>query len=230
MTSSTVRRGTNADSRRANPLGAYIATVGSIILLVSVWLEWVGLGEGDSATVSSSGYEADSLIPFMGLLGVGFSLALLYATKRADRRQHRGLSLASMAVGFASLVWIVFFFIDPIETVKYAGANGEQSPNVTTEFGVWIGLLGALLWTVGSFLLAKEPEGDIERETHRVAETRTEARHEPAHTTKHAEVTETRHANVTDREVVDRHRTTGVRHDSDDLSKAVRRDGPSNRS
>jgi len=38
------------------------------------------------------------------------------------------------------------------------------------------------------------------------------------------------HANVTDREVVDRHRTTGVRHDSDDLSKAVRRDGPSNRS
>jgi nicotinic acid phosphoribosyltransferase len=43
-------------------------------------------------------------------------------------------------------------------------------------------------------------------------------------------VTETRHANVTDREVVDRHRTTGVRHDSDDLSKAVRRDGPSNRS
>jgi hypothetical protein len=144
MTSSTVRRGTNADSRRANPLGAYIATVGSIILLVSVWLEWVGLGEGDSATVSSSGYEADSLIPFMGLLGVGFSLALLYATKRADRRQHRGLSLASMAVGFASLVWIVFFFIDPIETVKYAGANGEQSPNVTTEFGVWIGLLGAL--------------------------------------------------------------------------------------
>lgn len=228
MTSSTVRRGTNADSRRANPLGAYIATVGSLILLVSVWLNWVGLGEGDSETVTASGYEADSLVPFMGLLGVGFSLALLYATKRADRRQHRGLSLASMAVGFASLVWILFFLIDPIETVKYAGANGEESPNVTTEFGVWIGLLGALIWTVGSFLLAKEPEGDIERETQRV-ETRTEARSEPARTARHAEVTETRHANVTDREVVDRHRTTGVRHDSDDVT-AVRRDGNANRS
>jgi hypothetical protein len=133
-----------------------------------------------------------------------------------------------MAVGFASLVWIVFFLIDPIETVKYAGANGEESPNVTTEFGVWIGLLGALIWTVGSFLLAKEPEGDIERETQRV-ETRTEARSEPARTARHAEVTETRHANVTDREVVDRHRTTGVRHDSDDVT-AVRRDGNANRS
>lgn len=228
MTSSTVRRGTNADSRRANPLGAYIATGGSLILLVSVWLDWVGLGEGDSETLSSSGYEADSLVPFLGLLGVGFSLALLYATKRADRRQHRGLSLASMAVGFASLVWIVFFLIDPIETVKYAGANGEESPNVTTEFGVWVGLLGALIWTVGSFLLAKEPEGDIERETQHV-ETRTEARHEPARATRHAEVTETRHANVTDREVVDRHRTTGVRHDSDDVT-TVHRDGTSKRS
>ncbi len=230
--SGTSRSGTNADTRRANPLGAYIATLGALILLASVWMDWVGLGVGDSESNSSSGYEADSLIPFMGLLGLGFALALLYATVRADRRQHRGLSLASFAVGLASLLWIVFFLIDPIETVKYAGYRGEGNPNVTTELGVWIGLLGALLWTAGSFLLAKEPEGDVEHDTtHRVE---THAR--PVQHTQHAQVTETRPANVTDRDVVDRRptdtrtvgetrttgHTTGVQHTDYDADRVRR--------
>ena len=212
MTTTNVRSGTNADTHRANPLGAYIATLGSLILLVSMWLNWVGLGAGDREIESSPGYESDSLIPFMGLLGLGFSLALLYATKRADRRQHRGLSLASFAVGLASLLWIVFFIIDPIETVKYAGYAGEQQPNVTSELGAWIGLLGALIWAVGSFLLAKEPEGDVEHDTHRVQA----AVPVQQHTTRHAEVTETKPANVVDRDVVDRRptetRTVGETH------------------
>ena len=145
-------------------MGAYLATLGALILFISMWLDWVGLGPKDGESNFSSGYEADSLIPFMGLLGIGFSAALLYALKRADRNQHRGLSLASFAVGLASFLWILFFFIDPIETVKYAGYNGEEDPNVTTSWGLWIGLLGSLLWTAGSFLLAKEPEGDIEHD------------------------------------------------------------------
>jgi hypothetical protein len=202
MTTTNVRSGTNADTHRANPLGAYIATLGSLILLVSMWLDWVGLGVGDSREDTSSGYESDSLIPFMGLLGLGFSLALLYATKRADRRQHRGLSLASFAVGLASLLWIVFFLIDPIETVKYAGAQGEDDPNVAIEWGAFVGLLGALIWTVGSFLLAKEPEGDVEHDTHRV-----ETARPVQHTSHHAQVTETKPANVVDRDVVERRPT-----------------------
>ena len=157
---------TNADEHlhRAKPLGAYVATLGALILFVSMWLNWVGLGPNDSEADLSSGYEADSLIPFMGLLGIGFSAALLYALKRADRGQHRGLSLASFAVGLASFLWILFFFIDPIATVKYAGYRGESDPNVTPSWGLWIGLVGSLLWTLGSFLLAKEPEGDVEHD------------------------------------------------------------------
>lgn len=183
------------DSRRAKPLGAYIATAGSLILAGSMWLDWVGLGPSDAEADFSSGYEADSLIPFMGLLGVGFSLAMLYAAKRADRGQHRGLSLASFAVGLASLVWIVFFLIDPIETLKYDGANGEEQPNVTTAAGLFVGLLGALLWTVGSFLLAKEPEGDVE-ESHVVHATTarpalTETRVRPTEVTEAHEVSTT---------------------------------------
>ena len=201
-------RSRKPDLDRATPVGAYVATLGSLILLVSVWLDWIGLGVGDSDPNPSSGYEADSLIPLMGLLGLGFSLALLYATKRADRGQHRGLSLSSMAVGLASLLWIVLFLIDPVETVKYAGYGGEDFPNVSTEIGVWVGMLGALLWAVGSLILAKEPEGDIDRDAHQVEHHTqrqvVETHQQPAQRTRHAEVTETRQANVTDREVVDR--------------------------
>ena len=144
-----------SDERRASPLGAYITTAGAIIVLVSVWLNWVSRGPADSEENTVSGYEADSLIPFMAYLGLGFAVALLYATVRADRRQHRGLSLASMAVGLASLLWCLSFVIDPSSTAQY-------NENVSTEIGPYIALLGSLLWTVGSFLLAKEPEGDFE--------------------------------------------------------------------
>lgn len=159
-----MRSGTNADAHRANPMGSYIATGGALVLLVSVWLHWSGLGAGDSGARDISGYESDSIIPFMGLLGLGFSLALLYATKRADRRQHRGLSLASTATGLASALWILLHVIDPIATAQY-------NENISIEYGAYIGLIGALIWTVGSFLLAKEPEGDVEHDSHRAHDT-----------------------------------------------------------
>lgn len=143
------------EPRRANPMGAYVTTLGALILLVSVWLNWTTFGTGDTEENAASGYESDSLIPFMGYLAIAFAIALLYATKRADRRQHRGLSLASMAVGLASVLWCLSFLIDPIST-------GQYNENVSTEIGPYIGLLGALVWAVGSFLLAKEPEGDVE--------------------------------------------------------------------
>ena len=149
------------DERRANPMGAYIATLGALILLVSVWLDWLTQGPGDSEKNPSSGYEGDGVIPLLGYLAIGFALALLYATVRADRRQHRGLSLASFAVGLAALLWSVSFIIDPISTVQF-------NENVSVEIGAWIGALGALLWTVGSLLLAKEPEGDREYDGQRV--------------------------------------------------------------
>ena len=152
------------DVRRANPLGAYLAALGAVIVLVSVWLNWMTMGPGDSERNPSSGYEADGVIPLLGYLALGFAIALLYATKRADRRQHRGLSLASFAVGLASLLWAISYIIDPISTTQY-------NEGVSTEIGPWIAAIGSLLWTLGSFLLAKEPEGDRETDGYRVAHT-----------------------------------------------------------
>lgn len=178
MTTTTTGSSTVDDDRRANPLGAYITTLGALITLISVWLDWVTLGPGDSEGNASSGYEADSLVPFIGYLAIAFAIALLYAAVRADRRQHRGLSLASMAVGLASFLWALSFLFDPIETVKY-------QENVSTEIGVWIALIGTLLWTIGSFLLAKEPEGDFETRTTAYDTTDTVRSTTPSYTSTH---------------------------------------------
>ena len=192
--SRTIDRDDRNDVRRANPLGAYVATLGALVFLISIWLDWVSFGSGDEETNKASGYEGDGVIPLMAYLGVGFALALLYATKRADRRQHRGLSLASFAVGLASLLWTVSFLIDAISTAQY-------QENVASSIGPWIALIGTLLWTVGSFLLAKEPEGDREDEHHTVAS-------RPVPTTQH---TDTRDVEPDVRRTAghDVHHTTG---------------------
>jgi hypothetical protein len=193
------------DERRANPLGAYIATIGALVLLVSVWLDWLAQGPRDSERNPSSGYEGDGVIPLLGYLAVGFALALLYATKRADRRQHRGLSLASFAVGLAALLWAISFIIDPISTVQY-------DENVAVKWGAYIGALGALLWTLGSFLLAKEPEGDVE--DRHVAVARPVATHTE---TRRVETGHDVHRTAGTTNVHDVHGTTGT-HGSHDVT------------
>jgi hypothetical protein len=205
-----------ADHHRAKPAGAVIAAVGSVILFVSMWLPWTGIGPGDRADRVINGYEADSTVPFMGCLAIGFALALLYALKRADRKQHRGLSLASFAAGVGSALWIILFAINPIESTKYAGyLNETNHPNIPHQWGLYVSLLGALIWAVGSLLLAKEPEGDIEHDNtahavhHQAAHTVPADRYSETTQVKPAHVTDTRHVNTNriDDETVTTHRT-----------------------
>ena len=92
---------------RANLAGLYATVAGVLIFNVAVFFEW--------ATTDSdgfSGYEADSLWPYAAYLGLGFAAALLYAARRAYRRHHRGLTLASMAVGLATTLQCVAWLID----------------------------------------------------------------------------------------------------------------------
>jgi hypothetical protein len=195
-----------AHHHRANPTGAIIAAVGSVILFVSMWLPWTGIGPGDRADRVINGYEADSTIPFMGCLAIGFALALLYALKRADRKQHRGLSLASFAAGVGSTLWILLFAANPIESTKYAGyLNETNNPNVPHQWGLYISLLGALIWAVGSFLLAKEPEGDIEHDSTVHAVGHQAAAH-TVPTDRYSETTQAKPAHVTDTRHVDTNR------------------------
>lgn len=141
--------------RVAAPMtGAYVAIAGIALYNIAVFLDWA-TPEGDAT--GFSGYESDSLVPFQAYLGIGFAAALLYAGKRAYRNQHRGLSLASMAVGIAVTLQSAAWALD------VQGAAERQS-ELGADLGTFVGLLGGILWAVGSGLLAREPEGDREHD------------------------------------------------------------------
>ena len=158
----------SADSQKADPKGAYIATAGAVIFTIATFLGWIA-ADGKSF----SGYEADTIIPFTAYLGLGFAAALLYAAKRATRRQHRGLSLSSMATGIAATGLALSYLFE-------VPGGAERKAGFDTEVGVYIGLIGALIWTLGSYLLAQEPEGDIEHTDHDTSG-RDDARDNPGH-------------------------------------------------
>ena len=151
--SSTSAHSTDREVRRdhrANPMGAYVATAGVVVFLIATFLDWVSTENG---SVSGTGYETDTTIPLMAFLGLGLAAALLYALNRARGRQHRGLSLTTMAAGIAATLLALIYVLD-------APGALERGGDYSAEIGTWIGLVGGLVWTVGAFLLAKEPEGD----------------------------------------------------------------------
>lgn len=133
-------------------MGAYVAVLGIAIFNLAVFLQWFDDEDGNTI----SGYEGDSVVPFIAYLGVGLAVAVLYALSRASRRQHRGLSLVTMAVGLAAVLQTIASILD-------VPGSGPQGADYTAEIGVYVGLLGAAVWAVGAGLLAKEPEGDHDR-------------------------------------------------------------------
>jgi hypothetical protein len=150
--------------RRANTMGAHVATAGVVIFLIATFLDWVSTQGADST--SGSGYETDTTIPLVAFLGVGLVVGLQYAANRARGRQHRGLSLTAMAVGIAAVLLSLSYVFD-------APGAFERGADLSTGIGAWIGLLGGIVWSVGAGLLAKEPEGDDDWADHDI---RTEAR------------------------------------------------------
>jgi hypothetical protein len=140
-------------------MGAYVATAGAVVFTAATFMDWVST-DGENST-SATGYESDTVIPLLAYLGLGFAVALVYAAKRARGRQHRGLSLTAMAAGIAAFGVALSYVID------VPGAF-ERGGDVSSEAGAYVGLVGALVWAVGSFLLAKEPEGDDDWATERL--------------------------------------------------------------
>jgi hypothetical protein len=137
-------------TRRARSTGLAVAAAGIVIFNVSPLMNWVDpRGDADPRT----GYETDSLVPFIAYLGIGLLVALVYAGKRARRGQHRGLTLVSMAVAIAAAIQCIAFAFNPMGGL-------ERGDDLSAQIGVFVGILGAAVWAVGSGLLAKEIEGD----------------------------------------------------------------------
>lgn len=138
------------NTRRASPTGLGVTALGVIIFNISPLMNWVDpAGETNSRT----GYETDSLIPFIAYLGIGLLIAMAYARSRASRGQHRGLTLVSMAVAIAATIQCIAFALSPMGGL-------ERGDDLSVQIGVFVGILGAAVWAVGSGLLAKEIEGD----------------------------------------------------------------------
>lgn len=135
--------------RRARSTGLIITALGVVLFNIAPFLKWVSPEDSEAR----SGYETDSLIPFVAYLGLGLLVALIYASQRAHRGQHRGLTLVSMAVGLAAALQCLAFAIEPMGGL-------ERGDDLSVHIGVWVALIAALVWTVGSALLAKEIEGD----------------------------------------------------------------------
>ncbi len=138
------------DTRRARPTGLAVAAAGILVFNVAPFMNWVDpVGENNPRT----GYEADSLVPFIAYLGIGLLVAMAYAAKRTRRGQHRGLTLASMATGIAATLWTIAYALSPMGAL-------ERGDNLSAQIGIFVAILGAALWAVGSGLLAQEVEGD----------------------------------------------------------------------
>jgi len=141
------------DTRTAGKAGLGLAAAGIVVFNVAPFLDWVHLDgtEGDRI-----GYETDSLVPFTAYLGLGLLISMAYAAKRARRGQHRGLTLVSMAVALAATIQCIAFALHPMGGL-------ERGDGLAPAIGVYVGIVGAALWAIGSGLLAKEVEGDDER-------------------------------------------------------------------
>jgi hypothetical protein len=139
--------------RRAPSTGLAVAAAGIVVFNISALMNWV---DPRGAAHPRTGYEADSLVPFIAYLGIGLLIAMAYAMKRARRGQHRGLTLVSMAVGIAATLQCIAFSLNPMGGL-------ERGDDLSAQIGVFVGIIGAAVWAFGSGLLAKEIEGDDHR-------------------------------------------------------------------
>jgi hypothetical protein len=152
-TADSARTTTRNDTRTAGKAGLGLAAVGVVVFNVAPFLDWVHLDGGEGERI---GYETDSLVPFTAYLGLGLLISLAYAAKRARRGQHRGLTLVSMAVALAATIQSIAFALHPMGGL-------ERGDGLSPAIGVYVAIVGAALWAIGSGLLAKEVEGDDER-------------------------------------------------------------------
>ncbi|MBC7290845.1 MAG: hypothetical protein H5T83_05855 [Actinotalea sp.] len=140
----------NTRTLAAKTTGLAVAAAGVAVFNISPFLNWVD--PADSAD-PRTGYETDSLVPFIAYLGIGLIVAMGYAVKRARRGQHRGLTLVSMAVAVAAALQCLAFALNPMGGL-------ERGDDLSAQIGVYVGLIGALIWTYGSYTFAQQIEGD----------------------------------------------------------------------
>ncbi|GAA1818935.1 Trp biosynthesis-associated membrane protein [Nesterenkonia flava] len=141
---------------------------GAVLLLVSTALTWVtATGLGDTTAVSTlalSGGEMAPTVRAMGLVGVAGGVAATIA-----RRWARGLiGAVLLGAGAISLLATVLAIADPAAaaapSLGEVTGTTEQAAQYSLGFGLWIGLIGGIVLTLGSLgLLLFSPGWSDER-------------------------------------------------------------------
>ena len=137
-------------SRRARSTGLAVAAAGILIFNVSPFLNWVDPRGDANPPHRLRDRLAYPLHRLSGPRPVGGDGV---RDEQRPTGQHRGLTLVSMAVGIAATLQCLAFAINPMGAL-------ERGDDLATQIGVYLGLLGAVIWAIGSGLLAKEIEGD----------------------------------------------------------------------
>jgi hypothetical protein len=152
-------------------VGSLFAALGAILLLVSLFLDWYGGGEGHGGITAWQTFEITDLILALLALGVLYSLVERLTPLRA------GPILPGWAVtvaGPVALVLVVVAMINEPPILLYA-------PTSELETGIWLAFAGSVLICVGALLArvrislvlaARDGQADDES-VDRAAETRT---------------------------------------------------------
>jgi hypothetical protein len=113
------------------PIGALVAAIGGLLLIVSLWLDWFGRFSGFNS------FEfLDLLMAALGLATLAMlavELGLLYTPLRPG---------TSLAVGILALVVV------GSQLINHPPIGIERDP----ETGAWLGLAGAALMLAGAIL------------------------------------------------------------------------------
>ncbi len=113
------------------PIGALVAAIGGLLLIVSLWLDWFG---------RFSGFNS---FEFLDLLMVGLGLVTL-----ALLAVELGLLYAPVRPGTSLAVGILALVVVGSQLINHPPIGIERDP----ETGAWLGLAGAALMVAGAIL------------------------------------------------------------------------------
>jgi hypothetical protein len=156
-------RSRRMDLRRLR-VGEWIVGASGLVLLVSLFLKWYGIGQGAAVgpvadlDAYASAWDSFTILDVLLALGALAAIAVVIVT---SLHSTPALPLAMQSlltlVGFILLVLVVFRLIDPPDVQFVEGGGGRQDvTELTRGVGAWLGLIGTLGITAGSLVAIRD--------------------------------------------------------------------------
>lgn len=125
-----------------------IAVLGAVLLVVSLFLDWFSISDGEEE-ISISGWNGLELGDLFFLLVFGAVVALVLGSLRApattttDPRDRR--TGAFLALGSLALLFVILAAITTVPTVEIFSAASGSDVDISRELGLFVAAAGAIL-------------------------------------------------------------------------------------